>query len=171
MHILVTIAAVSIFALGIYFNQIFNRNKDLSEKIEKKVLSELSTEENKNSPTPAITSQKVEMNISGTPPTPTSPPTLSSNSIEKYIYPDAKVTQSFLNNVRLTTTDDPTIVTKWYRNKIIESGMSVRSFVTTSANEAILNKLSGADSENEVIVEIKKDVGESRVFISVSLEP
>jgi|SRR3972149_542561 len=161
MHILVTLAVLSIFALGIYFNQRPIKNADFTTSNENSVLSESTQEESKISPTPTV---------GDTPSTPTSTPAPSNNSLEKYIYPNATVTQSSDNNINLTTTDDPKVVTEWYRNKIIESGLSVRSFVTTSANNNILNKLAGADAESEISIEIKKDVNDSLVTISVSLE-
>ena len=43
-----------------------------------------------------------------------------------------------------------------YKDKIKEKGMSVTSFVTTSANGNILNKLSGASGNEEVNIEIKR---------------
>ncbi len=170
MHILLTVIAVSVFTLGIFFNQVSIRNKFFTEKAEKKVLSEIKTEENVISPTATIAPQKADTNLSATLPSPTSTPVPSSSSLEKYVYPDAQVSQAFNNSISLTTSDDAAIVTKWYRNKIIESGMSVRSFVATSANDKILNKLSGADSESEVTIEIKKDADNRKVFIFITLE-
>ncbi len=48
--------------------------------------------------------------------------------------------------------------------------MNVKTFVTTKANDKVLNKLVGADADKELRVEISKDPGDSLVKISVTIK-
>ena len=92
------------------------------------------------------------------------------SDVDKFIYPDAKILSRSVNTVELKSYEDPGSVTDWYKEKIKERGMSVTSFVTTSANGNILNKLSGANGNEKVNVEIKRDAGEEFTQIKISLE-
>jgi len=92
------------------------------------------------------------------------------SDVDKFIYPDAGILGKSVNGIELRSYGDPGPVTDWYKDKIKEKGMSVTSFVTTSANGNILNKLSGASGNEEVNIEIKRDAGEEFTQIKISLE-
>jgi hypothetical protein len=69
----------------------------------------------------------------------------------------------------MESTEDTDKITDWYKSKIEDLGMNVKSFVTTKANDKILNKLSAADGVREINIEISKDSELSAVKISVAL--
>ncbi len=137
------------------------------------------TEKNKTTPTSSLSPSPT------TNPTPTSIPnvksssniiitleptkTTSSSAIDSqtFIYPGAKVI-STSGKVTLESTDSPNTITDWYKNKIKEQGMNTTSFVTTSTNGKILNKLAGANTNKNVEIEITKESNESTVHITIS---
>ncbi len=98
-------------------------------------------------------------------------PTKTTSSSDAYsqtfIYPGAKAI-STSGKITLESTDSPNTITDWYKNKIKEQGMNTTSFVTTSTNGKMLNKLAGANSSKNVEVEIQKESNESTVHITVS---
>lgn len=83
-------------------------------------------------------------------------------------YPNSVVLESS-NELILESEDDPETITNWYKGKIQEMGLRTKSFVQTRANDAILNKLSGANSDKEINVEISKN-GNSKVKIKVNVK-
>ena len=100
-------------------------------------------------------------------PKPGSPP---SSSISAFVYPGASLKSQTLASLVLESNDNTDKITDWYKAKIEELGMNVKSFVTTRANDKILNKLSAADGAREINVEISKEQGTSLVVISVGLK-
>jgi hypothetical protein len=84
-------------------------------------------------------------------------------NISNFIYPGSSVQNR-------SDSDDTDAITEWYKNKIKSLGVNVKSFVTTKANDKVLNKLVGANSELEISVEISKDQGVSVARITVSLK-
>jgi hypothetical protein len=93
-----------------------------------------------------------------------------SGNISEFVYPGAKILTQTQNSVTLESLENADKITYWYKDKIVGLGMSVKSFVTTKANDKVLNKLAGADGKREIAVEISKDSGIPTVKISVSLE-
>jgi len=100
-------------------------------------------------------------------PKPTRPP---SSSISAFVYPGASLKSQTTTSLALESNDDTDKITDWYKTKIEELGMNVKSFVTTRANDKVLNKLSAADGAREINVEISKQQGTSLVVISVGLK-
>lgn len=121
-----------------------------------------------SSPTRGITNTPTK-----TPPTP-APTNNSTNttsfSISNFQYPGATVNSSSASRLELTSSDSPTSVTNWYKNKINETGMNTKSFVTTSANDNIVNKLVGANNNSEIRIDITKGPSDSSVKIIVELK-
>lgn len=99
--------------------------------------------------------------------TPTSKP--STSNIFDYKYPNSETVSSSDTSLLLNSTDNVGVITDWYKEKIKESGMNVKTFVTTKANDNILNKLVGANGEKKVRIEISKNGEGSTVRISISL--
>lgn len=93
----------------------------------------------------------------------TQPPTTSG-----WIYPQATVTSQANGSISLTSLDNPTTITNWYKDKIKTMGMNTTSFVMTNTNDNVLNKLAATNGSLNVQVEIKKDSGSSTTSISVS---
>ena len=93
----------------------------------------------------------------------------SSSSIDLFRYPNASVTESSETMLKLTTQDPPETVTHWYKKTITDNGMNTRSFVATSTNGEVLNKLAAAGNNMNVSVEITKANSDQTVHITVSL--
>lgn len=101
----------------------------------------------------------------------TSTPTPSSGiNISNFIYPGSAILNRSRDELTLQNTDDPQVITNWYKEKIINTGMNTRSFVQTNTNGNILNKLAGAKSGFKIIVEISKKSSEEKVKISVNFD-
>lgn len=54
-----------------------------------------------------------------------------------------------------------------YKDKIRSTGTNIKTFVVTKANDNFLNKLVGANADEEVSVEIEQKAGDSKVFVEV----
>ena len=102
-------------------------------------------------------------------PFPTSAPTSkpTATNLSDFIYQGSSVISSNSNSLKLTSTDNTDTITNWYKEKINSLGMNVKSFVTTSANDKILNKLVGANGTREIRVEISKEPGKTITNIIV----
>jgi hypothetical protein len=101
-------------------------------------------------------------------PKPSSTTSVSSSSVN-FKYPGAHTIQESQTVLVMESTEDTDKITDWYKSKIEDLGMNVKSFVTTKANDKILNKLSAADGVREINIEISKDSELSAVKISVAL--
>jgi hypothetical protein len=66
------------------------------------------------------------------------------------------------------STDDPSVITEWYKEKIVDAGLRTKTFVQTRANGTIENKLVGANADESVTVSIRKKPDNAAVTIEVS---
>ena len=94
---------------------------------------------------------------------------LKTNRINDWIYPGSVVVSSKDNGADLRSTDNDVKITAWYKEKIISFGMNFNSFVTTTTNGNVLNKLVGSDANFEVKVDINKAENEENVGIIIEL--
>ncbi len=92
------------------------------------------------------------------------------NELFNYQYPDSQILDSSNSYLLLGSSADSDVITDWYKDKIESEAMNVKTFVTTRANDKVLNKLVGADGNKELRVEISKDPGDSLVKISVTIK-
>lgn len=151
MHLVITVAAISILAIGIFFSQRDEPTEVVPSADEEKVLSGDS-----------------ELSVTSTPyPTKTSNQ-MSNLFIEDYKYPGATITGASTNTLTLELQGNVDAITDWYKDKIQSTGMNIKTFVVTKANDNVLNKLSGSNANQEVNVEIEKKFGESSVLIRVT---
>lgn len=160
--------ALLIVGVGIFVNRsgLVNTPDNLVSETQPEVLSaeEEQVEENEvdgdaeviPEPTPTLVTE-----------VPTDVPASSFSETSSYQYPNSQVTDSSGNSLSLVTTDDVDVVTSWYKDKISREGMKVKSFVTTKANDNVVNKLVVASGEREIRVDIEKKSGESEVYITV----
>ena len=101
---------------------------------------------------------------------PSPKPQVSQNqNIDEYVYPGSKIISSSGQNLTLTSGDDPNKVTSWYKEKIQSKNLNVNSFVTTEANDKILNKLVGDNGRVSVNVEISQEKNGSPVNITIGI--
>lgn len=170
MNIFLTVVALLIVGVGIFVNRsgLINTPENLAPETRPEVLSaeEEQVEENETDgdvektpkPTPTLVKSA-----------PTDVPASSPSETNSYQYPNSQVINSSGNSLSLVTTDNVDVVTSWYKDKISSEGMNVKSFVTTKANDNVVNKLVVASGEREIRVVIKKNSGESEVYITVSI--
>jgi hypothetical protein len=101
-------------------------------------------------------------------PQPKSQPPQNQN-IAEYIYPGSKIAASSSQNLTLTSGDDPGKITSWYKAKIQSKNLNVNSFVSTQANDKILNKLVGGSAQISINVEVSRDSASALVNITIGL--
>ncbi|OGC95948.1 hypothetical protein A3H89_03685 [Candidatus Amesbacteria bacterium RIFCSPLOWO2_02_FULL_48_11] len=161
MPSLVLIVALIVLAVGIVFRP---SAKD-------QVLGQ--QEQRLTNPTPAITpapspfptSVPIRKPTSARIPTNTSipipPPDLSS-----WVYPGSQLVSSGV----WQTSDSPDTVTSWYRNKIEALNLTATSFVKTSANDRVLNRLVAEGFDVKVDIEISRSDNSSFTRIRITLD-
>lgn len=123
------------------------------------------------SPLPTLTvkpTQTPMLKITNTP-QPSLPPLVNDSTLNEFKYPNAHLLLSSNNELELESQDDPTMITNWYKNKIQSLNLSANSFVNSSANEKILNKLSASNGNLSVNVEISRESANAKVKIKVKL--
>lgn len=90
--------------------------------------------------------------------------------INDFYYPGANDIGSSSSELNLQSSDNPDKITDWYKDKIKSLGLNVNSFVTTSANDKVLNKLSAASSSFEINIEISRVSTGAITNIEVSID-
>lgn len=68
----------------------------------------------------------------------------------------------------LQSTDDPRVITDWYKNAILSHNLKTTSFIQTNTNGEVFNQLVGANGNSQVRVEISKQAGQDTVTIKVN---
>ncbi|MCL4354931.1 hypothetical protein M1349_05750 [Patescibacteria group bacterium] len=86
-----------------------------------------------------------------------------------YVYPNSFNYSKKGERISFQTNDDPQTVTDWYKSKIDNLGLSTQSFVQTSSNDNVLNKLVAASGDKEIRVEISKNSREEITEIKLVL--
>lgn len=159
MQLILLIIAIGIAAAVSFLTHPQRNNSE-------KILS-VETEVQQNIKNP--TSTPIEENNAQDPsvistPTPanTSEPTKTESG--EFIYPNSKNT----GGENYESTDDPDIITNWYKEKIKSKNMNVKNFVTTKANGSVLNKLAGSTSNFNIQIEIQKNEGDNTTKIKIS---
>jgi hypothetical protein len=137
-----------------------------SQKIKQEVLSESEEGKKDTSPTQGLASPTLKP--AEPTPKPENPP---ASLISDYIYPGSSVKSQIGSSLVLESSDDPGKITDWYKEKIKSKKLNAVSFVTTTANDNVLNQLEAAGENESVSVEIKKEPGSSTVAINVSISP
>lgn len=162
MNILLVISAVAVLVVGIF--------------------TTTNTEQETVAPTP--TSTEIPLTPTETPPEeptstphillsetpkPTNAPVLSSSTnLDNFIYPNATIQSKSDTDIMLTSTDNTSTITSWYKTQIKNSGMNATSTVQTSTNDNIQNVLAGSSDTAHVHIEITKTASNSVTNIHVS---
>lgn len=84
------------------------------------------------------------------------------------LYPDADQITRSANTVVLESTDDPAIITDWYK-AVIQKNFSGKTFVQSTINEDVHNKLIGEGKKTGVSIEINKNQDQSFSTITVTI--
>jgi hypothetical protein len=179
MHIVISVIAFIIVGIGVLANRtdVFYNHFPPDSVNGGEVLSETvdSLNEESESADGDVEIETVEEPTSSPTSQPTTPPTVQGNQtdnnsqISYYQYPNSKVVSSSSTTMTLSSSDNTDTITDWYKDRITEKGMGVRSFVKTKANDKVLNKLSGASNSDKVDIEISRPSGDTITTIMVSL--
>lgn len=99
-----------------------------------------------------ITQPSIQPNIIISPTPSANPQPSVTDNINDLQYPESKQ----ISSDTWESSDSPQTVTEWYKQKIQSLGMNTTSFVQTSTNGNVLNKLVGSDGKEEIEVQITK---------------
>jgi len=91
----------------------------------------------------------------------------SQRNMSSFAYPGSIILNQSEKEMTLQSLDDPTSITNWYKEKIVNLNMNAKSFVQINTNGNILNKLVAAKSGFKISVEISKKNNEGKTEISV----
>jgi len=114
----------------------------------------------------AVVNNKIETFVESSASSPTTTP--QESALSEYVYPGASTISSSSTSLTLKSSDSSQKITDWYKEKIKSKEMNATSFVSTSANGYVLNKLEGAGEGGKISVEIKKEEVSSEVTITVN---
>lgn len=90
------------------------------------------------------------------------------NTINIYIYPNAKQKSSSNNVLILESTDEPRQITEWYKKQITKNGMKTKTFIQTKTNDNVLNKLVGTNNTQSITVKITQKNNSSTTKIEIT---
>ena len=111
-------------------------------------------------------------------PRPTAAPTLTPSNkptaqpqanLDSLHYQPSTAVQSTDTRLELTSADDPAVITDWYKSKLQALGYQSRSFITTSTNGKVINKLVVTGHGSTITVDITKEPGASQTHIIVTI--
>jgi hypothetical protein len=94
-----------------------------------------------------------------------SPVILEVGNPTRFVYPGATLVETSNTYLKYQSFDDPQTITNWYKAKIEEQNLRTTSFVQTSSNGQISNKLIGSNGQVEIEIEIEKQPNNSTVSI------
>lgn len=155
MQSLIILWVVFLLSSG-FVKEIVNKNRiNIDNEVAKQEDVQPSPEEEVTSPKPSPQKSVKGANIEVKVVTPTNSVVLPNDLISYFKYPNAKSLSSSENKLALESGDDSKVITDWYKERINSKGMNVKSFVSTSANDNIENKLVAANSDFKVSVTIK----------------
>jgi len=100
-------------------------------------------------------------------PTPTNTPSSDNQPVPNFKYPNSTIISQNGSETIYESTENPKKITDWYKDKIKSMKMNVTTFVQTSTNGNVFNKLVGANGEKQVKVEISKQNNNALVKIVV----
>lgn len=102
--------------------------------------------------------------------TPSPTVTKEENNILQFQYPDSQILTSEQDLIILESTANPTVITDWYKTKIKNLAFHTTSFIQTSTNGNVLNKLAAESDKAKILVDISKDSERQPVNISVNFK-
>ncbi len=170
IHVFFTILSVLILTAAIVSRGGLPKDTLSQDTLQVDVLSEQSevepeeptpspTPSDSPTPTPTAAGSVTKTN------TPSATPTVSTES--GWVYPGAQVIRT--TPLSLTSSADQKVVTDWYKARIKAEGYNTTSFIVTSTNDKIYNKLVAAKNNQKIEVIITRDTNSDPLSISVSI--
>lgn len=164
MHIIIIFTAVVILFTGIFYSKQANVSRN-DQNDSKEVLSVAGVDD--SSPTEVVKPTSTPHPTILLTPTPKNSQ-VREIAILSYQYPNSQITSSSSDSLSLKSSDPVDSITEWYKSKIKNEGMNIKTFVTTKANDRVENVLVGSMSGTQIRVEIKKEPSDNNVTISVT---
>ena len=165
-NISLLILLIIILAVASVAQKSFNKSEDIKNK---KNLISAPTSSPTSKPTPTIVGQTKDNSVFQSSPSPAGSSNTTIHSIGSFIYPNSTVVFQSDSKLTLQSTDSPSKITDWYKERITSLNTKAKSFVQTSSNGNILNKLASANSLLKVEVEISKKISDSFTKIGVDI--
>lgn len=91
----------------------------------------------------------------------------NSNSLDLYVYPGSQQLSQEADKTTLESSDKAETVGNWYKNIINAQGASIKTFITTKANEKVLIKLVGTNKNLSISVTISQESSKSKTKIDL----
>ncbi len=172
MNIVLSVLAVVILTTGI----ILGRNVDKSEVVVQSIPEPSVLSQEKNIPdldsTNDLITESPEPTEVDVPDATVSPVASHDNTtrIDAFVYPNSTLVSKTSSRVMLQSGDDPNLITDWYKQKIQSENMNVNSFVVTSVNDTVINKLSSSNSSVQIDVSIEKTPTASTTSVTIDIK-
>lgn len=102
-------------------------------------------------------------------------PTLKAKTIEdqeeyqQLIYPDSKIVEKSNQAITLTSSDNPDVITAWYKERIKEMGIKSTAFSQTNTNGNVFNNLAASNGSIIIEVSIKKTFNQNKTTIELKI--
>ena len=154
------------FASGSFIKQ---EVLSLKNNIKQEEVKSANTEENslKNSGE-EDQSAKIDIKIeNNSKSTKTNEDVVKEKNIFQFQYPGARVVSSTSESLLLRSIKSPEEVTNWYKEKIKSNKLAATSFVATSTNGKVVNKLS-ASGNFKIEVAIKNENSETEINVNLT---
>lgn len=179
MNFVGIIISVCIIGIGMWFSQKTHNQAQVKGEISVEITSPTPEQSITPSPTvslsPTLQPTKKPTVTPETKPSYTPIPNISNNTstisiaLSDFQYPGSSVSSSTSTKLELISNEKAFSITDWYKNKISALGMNAKSFVTTTTNGVVVNKLVAAGKGTEVRVDITASSSSSPVKIIVEI--
>ena len=87
---------------------------------------------------------------------------------QSYYYPTAVIVTKNSDLLHLQSSDEPGVITNWFKSVIEAKNMNIKNFVSTNTNGNIKNNLTGVGKEERVEIEIIKNSSDDLTEIKVN---
>lgn len=169
IHVFFTILSVLILTAAIISRGGLPKDSLGQTTLKTEVLSEQNESNGEQTPVPTPTEVATPTPPTVATNTQTNTPasTASPSSTDGWIYPGSNVIRTV--PLSITSTADQKLVTDWYKARIKAEGYNTTSFIVTSTNDKIYNKLVAAKNSQKIEVLITRETDKDPLSISVSI--
>ena len=99
-----------------------------------------------------------------------SPTIFFRNTMSDFIYPHAEIIATTKDTIKLESIDEPDEISMWYEDKMKSSNFNIKTFIKTSSNDDIVNKMVGNNENFQISIDIAKPSKSDLVGIEISLK-
>ncbi len=87
------------------------------------------------------------------------------NTLTVWYYPGSEIAENRAGFLLMTTGDNPSKVTAWYKQKITDLNLNATSVITTTANEKTLNVIAASGNGMDIKVKVSSEGGGSQITV------